>query len=100
LADIQIHPLRARRGAARGSPFYPPGAVAGRSRRARGEREILIHPFHLREGEYTLCQVDDNPQEIVAAAEAKTKLVYLSGGGSRRSSVPKYSSVRFVENPQ
>ena len=48
--------------------------------------------------EYTLCQVDDNPQEIVAAAEQKTKLVYLSGGGSRRSAVPKYSSVRFVEN--
>jgi hypothetical protein len=50
--------------------------------------------------EVELCQVDANADEVARALEAKTLRVFVTGkrGATRKSSVPKYTNVRIVEN--
>jgi hypothetical protein len=46
--------------------------------------------------EVELCQVEENPEQVVAGAKSKTLMV--QGNAKRRSRLPKYTNIRVVEN--
>ena len=48
------------------------------------------------ENETELVAVDQNPEAMLAALDAKTLMVH-TGGSSRRQSVKKYHGLRIVE---
>jgi hypothetical protein len=58
---------------------------------------ILIQEYG-SDREVELCQVDSNPQNAVAGLRAKTLTVHGKGNTRRRSKIPKYTSVRVVDN--
>ncbi len=47
--------------------------------------------------EVELCQLDSNPQHVVAGLKAK-KLTVGRPGARRRTKIQKYTSVRVVDN--
>ena len=49
--------------------------------------------------EVELCQVNGNPDAVVAGLNAKTLMVHAVGSTSRRrTKIPKYSNIRVVDN--
>ena len=48
--------------------------------------------------EVELCQVDANADEVARALGAKRLHVFKKENATRKSSVPKYTNVRIVEN--